>query len=50
MQLTNIARDVCEDMARNRQYIKHDFSSIKETINDAEYFMKNLFIQLAVYQ
>ena len=28
MQLTNIARDVCEDKARNRQYIEHDFSSI----------------------
>ena len=26
MQLTNIARDVCEDKARNRQYVKHDFS------------------------
>ena len=25
MQLTNIARDVCEDKKRNRQYIKHDF-------------------------
>ena len=34
MQLTNIARDVCEDKERNRQYIKHDFVSIKETISD----------------
>ena len=34
MQLTNIARDVCEDKARNRQYVKHDFSSIKEIIRD----------------
>ena len=25
MQLTNIARDVCEDKARNRQYVNHDF-------------------------
>ena len=25
MQLTNIARDVCEDKARIRQYLKHDF-------------------------
>ena len=28
MQLTNIARDVCEDKDRNRQYIKPDFSAI----------------------
>ena len=27
MQLTNIARDVCEDKVRNRQYIKPNFSS-----------------------
>ena len=26
MQLTNIARDVCEDKKRNRKYIKSDFS------------------------
>ena len=25
MQLTNIARDVCEDKKRNREYIKSDF-------------------------
>ncbi len=43
MQLTNIARDVCEDELRNRQYIKHDFSSIKETINDAEVFYQKSF-------
>ena len=28
-KFTNIARDVCEDKARNRQYIEHNFSSIK---------------------
>ena len=28
MQLTNIARDVCEDKARNRRYVNHNFSSI----------------------
>ena len=33
MQLTNIARDVCEDKARSRQYIEHDFSSIRAIIN-----------------
>ena len=43
MQLTNIARDVCEDKARNRQYIKHNFASIKETINDSKIFYDNSF-------
>ena len=43
MQLTNIARDVCEDKVRNRQYIKPNFSSIQETINDSEIFYKKSF-------
>ena len=43
MQLTNIARDVCEDKSKNRQYIKHDFLSIKETINDSEIFYNKSF-------
>ncbi len=43
MQLTNIARDVCEDKKRNRQYIKPDFSSIKETISDSEIFYQKSF-------
>ena len=43
MQLTNIARDVCEDKARNRQYIKHDFTSIKETINESQIFYNKSF-------
>ncbi len=43
MQLTNIARDVCEDKARNRQYIRHDFSSIKGTIKESEIFYENSF-------
>ena len=38
MQLTNIARDVVEDIKRNREYINHDFSSIKQTILEAENF------------
>jgi len=38
MQLTNIARDVVEDKKRNREYINHDFSSIKQTILEAENF------------
>ena len=43
MQLTNIARDVCEDRDRNRQYIKPDFSAIKETINESQIFYKKSF-------
>ena len=43
MQLTNIARDVCEDKARNRQYVKHDFSSIKEMINESQIFYDKSF-------
>ncbi len=43
MQLTNIARDVCEDKARNRQYIKHDFSSIQEIISDSQVFYEKSF-------
>ena len=39
MQLTNIARDVCEDKRRNRRYISHDFPSIQETINDSYSFL-----------
>ena len=43
MQLTNIARDVCEDKTRNRQYIKHDFSSIRNLINEAQIFYEKSF-------
>ena len=43
MQLTNIARDVCEDKARNRQYISHNFSSIKEVINESQIFYNESF-------
>jgi len=43
MQLTNIARDVCEDKARNRQYVKHDFSSIKEIIYESQIFYDKSF-------
>ena len=43
MQLTNIARDVCEDKKRNRKYIKSNFSSIKETIYDSEIFYQKSF-------
>ena len=43
MQLTNIARDVCEDKKRKRRYIKSNFSSIKETIYDSEIFYQKSF-------
>ena len=43
MQLTNIARDVCEDKARNRQYVSHDFSRIREIIYDSQIFYENSF-------
>ena len=43
MQLTNIARDVCEDKTRNRQYVKHDFSSIKEIIYESQIFYDKSF-------
>ena len=47
MQLTNIARDVCEDKSRNRQYIKHDFSSIQEIINESQVFYENSFYSIS---
>ena len=43
MQYTNIARDVCEDKARNRQYIRYDFSSILEIINESQIFYEKSF-------
>ena len=43
MQLTNIARDVCEDKARNRRYVNHNFSSIKEIINESQIFYNTSF-------
>jgi len=43
MQFTNIARDVCEDKARKRQYIRHDFFSIREIINDSQIFYEKSF-------
>ena len=43
MQLTNIARDVCEDKKNNRQYIKPDFSSIKEIILESQIFYQKSF-------
>ena len=47
MQLTNIARDVCEDKARNRQYVNHDFSSIKEVIRESQIFYNKSFYSIS---
>ena len=43
MQFTNIARDVCEDKARNRQYIDHDFLEIQKIISESQIFYENSF-------
>ena len=43
MQLTNIARDVCEDKERKRQYVKHDFFSIRDIIKESQIFYENSF-------
>ena len=47
MQLTNIARDVIEDKNRKREYIDCNFTSIKNTINDAEVFYKKSFLAIS---
>ena len=43
MQLTNIARDVCEDKIRNRKYIEHDFSSIQKIIKESQVLYEKSF-------
>ena len=47
MQLTNIARDVVEDNIKNREYIKPDFNSIKNTLIIAESFYKSSFLSIS---
>ena len=47
MQLTNIARDVCEDKERNRQYISPDFFSIQELISESQTFYEKSFKSLS---
>ena len=47
MQLTNIARDVCEDKSRNRQYIRHDFSSIQKIIKESQVFYEKSFLSIS---
>jgi 15-cis-phytoene synthase len=43
MQLTNISRDVVEDLNNNRSYINENFQEIKSTLILAEKFYENSF-------
>jgi len=43
MQLTNISRDVIEDLKNNRSYISHNFESIRETLKIADLFYESSF-------
>ena len=43
MQLTNISRDVIEDLRINRSYINENFEEIKSTLTLAEKFYENSF-------
>ena len=43
MQLTNISRDVVEDLRINRSYINENFEEIKSTLKLAEKFYENSF-------
>ena len=47
MQLTNIARDVIEDNAKNRKYIESNFESIKDTLMLADSFYKSSFSSIS---
>tara|TARA_A100001015_G_scaffold291079_1_gene364849 strand:+ start:445 stop:1293 length:849 start_codon:yes stop_codon:yes gene_type:complete len=47
MQLTNIARDVCEDKDRNRQYVSHDFYAIREIIDESKIFYEKSFSSIS---
>ena len=46
MQLTNIARDVVEDESINRKYINGDFSSITETLSNADDFYRKSYFSI----
>ena len=46
MQLTNISRDVVEDLNNGRSYINLNFEEIKSTIAIAENYYKNSFYSL----
>jgi len=46
MQLTNISRDVIEDLNNSRSYINENFDDIKSTLKLAEKFYKNSFYSI----
>ena len=46
MQLTNISRDVIEDLNNNRIYIEQNFENIKSTIELSEKFYDNSFYSI----
>ena len=46
MQLTNISRDVIEDLNNNRSYINENFEEIKSTLMLAEKFYENSFYSI----
>ena len=46
MQLTNISRDVIEDLENNRFYINKSFEEISSTINLADTFYENSFYSI----
>ena len=46
MQLTNISRDVIEDLNNNRIYINQNFENIKSTIELSEKFYDNSFYSI----
>ena len=46
MQLTNISRDVVEDLQNNRSYIDKNFEEISSTVNLAETFYENSFYSI----
>ena len=46
MQLTNISRDVIEDLNNSRSYINENFDDIKSTLKLAEKFYENSFYSI----
>ena len=46
MQLTNISRDVIEDLSNERSYINNNFEDIKSTIKLSEEFYNNSFYSI----
>tara|TARA_A100001011_G_scaffold370677_1_gene427228 strand:- start:475 stop:1326 length:852 start_codon:yes stop_codon:yes gene_type:complete len=46
MQLTNISRDVIEDLKNNRFYINENFKEISSTVNLADTFYENSFYSI----